>query len=109
VNLFNSLIGVGEVALLPLDILKIKKQTAPETLEGRGSILKIIWDQKLGLYRGGLWTAARNAPGSFALVRPSAKHTLYQNERLQKLRVFLSLKLANVLYIQFSIIYIPIL
>jgi len=76
----NSLIGIGEVALLPLDVLKIKKQTAPETLAGRGSILKIIWDEKFGLYRGGLWTAARNAPGSFALV--SCLHNIYLEEIL---------------------------
>ena len=45
-----SLIGVGEVALLPLDVLKIKRQTAPETLKGR-NIFKIFWDEGLGLYR----------------------------------------------------------
>lgn len=67
----GSLIGVGEVALLPLDVLKIKRQTAPETLRGR-NIFKIFWDEGLGLYRGGLWTAARNAPGSFALFGGSA-------------------------------------
>ncbi|CAG8728542.1 10443_t:CDS:2 [Funneliformis caledonium] len=67
----GSLIGIGEVALLPLDVLKIKRQTAPETLRGR-NIFKIFWDEGLGLYRGGLWTAARNAPGSFALFGGSA-------------------------------------
>ncbi|CAI2169283.1 17353_t:CDS:2 [Funneliformis geosporum] len=67
----GSLIGIGEVALLPLDVLKIKRQTAPETLKGR-NIFKIFWDEGFGLYRGGLWTAARNAPGSFALFGGSA-------------------------------------
>jgi len=47
---FYSLIGVGEVALLPLDVLKIKRQTAPETLKGR-NIFRIFWDEGLGLYR----------------------------------------------------------
>nr|CAG8457564.1 1950_t:CDS:2 [Entrophospora candida] len=53
------------------DVLKIKRQTNPETLKGR-NIFKIFWDEGLGLYRGGLWTAARNAPGSFALFGGSA-------------------------------------
>ncbi|CAG8551676.1 11991_t:CDS:2 [Ambispora leptoticha] len=67
----GSLIGVGEVALLPLDVLKIKRQTAPETLAGR-NVFRIFYDEGLGLYRGGMWTAARNAPGSFALFGGSA-------------------------------------
>ncbi|CAJ0847069.1 4502_t:CDS:2 [Entrophospora sp. SA101] len=67
----GSLIGIGEVALLPLDVLKIKRQTNPDTLKNR-NIFKIFWDEGFGLYRGGLWTAARNAPGSFALFGGSA-------------------------------------
>lgn len=63
---FLSLIGIGEVVLLPLDVLKIKRQTNPEAFRGRG-VLKIIGDEGLGLYRGWGWTAARNAPGSFAV------------------------------------------
>jgi len=62
----TSLIGIGEIVLLPLDVLKIKRQTNPEAFRGRG-ILKIIADEGLGLYRGWGWTAARNAPGSFAV------------------------------------------
>ena len=62
----GSLIGIGEVVLLPLDVLKIKRQTNPESFRGRG-FLKIIQDEGLGLYRGWGWTMARNAPGSFAL------------------------------------------
>ncbi|KAK6460800.1 high copy suppressor of abf2 [Scheffersomyces coipomensis] len=62
----GSLIGIGEVVLLPLDVLKIKRQTNPESFKGRG-FLKIIADEGFGLYRGWGWTAARNAPGSFAL------------------------------------------
>lgn len=64
----RSLIGIGEIVLLPLDVLKIKRQTNPEAFRGRG-IFKIIKDEGFGLYRGWGWTAARNAPGSFA-VRP---------------------------------------
>ncbi|KAJ7819783.1 mitochondrial carrier protein [Mycena olivaceomarginata] len=50
----GSLTGIGEVVLLPLDVLKIKRQ------EGTT------------LYRGWGWTMARNAPGSFALFGASA-------------------------------------
>ena len=62
----GSLIGIGEIVLLPLDVLKIKRQTNPEAFKGRGA-LKIFADEGFGLYRGWGWTAARNAPGSFAL------------------------------------------
>lgn len=67
----GSLIGIGEVVLLPLDVLKIKRQTNPEAFKGRG-FLRIIRDEGWGLYRGAGWTAARNAPGSFALFGGSA-------------------------------------
>ncbi|KAJ1985762.1 high copy suppressor of abf2 [Dimargaris cristalligena] len=67
----GSLVGIGEVALLPLDVLKIKSQTNPESLKGR-NIFGIVRDEGLGLYRGGMWTAARNAPGSFALFGGAA-------------------------------------
>lgn len=62
----HSLIGIGEIVLLPLDVLKIKRQTNPEAFRGRG-LFKIISDEGMGLYRGAGWTAARNAPGSFAV------------------------------------------
>ncbi|KAJ2907139.1 hypothetical protein MKZ38_007654 [Zalerion maritima] len=67
----GSLIGIGEIVLLPLDVLKIKRQTNPEAFKGRG-VFKIVADEGLGLYRGWGWTAARNAPGSFALFGGSA-------------------------------------
>jgi hypothetical protein len=67
----GSLIGIGEIVLLPLDVLKIKRQTNPESFRGRG-FLKVIVDEGFGLYRGWGWTAARNAPGSFALFGGSA-------------------------------------
>lgn len=68
----GSLIGIGEIVLLPLDVLKIKRQTNPEAFRGRG-LFKIIADEGFGLYRGWGWTAARNAPGSFA-VRQSTRN-----------------------------------
>ncbi|AOW02871.1 mitochondrial carrier domain-containing protein [Yarrowia lipolytica] len=67
----GSLIGIGEIVLLPLDVLKIKRQTNPEAFKGRG-FFKIIQEEGMGLYRGWGWTAARNAPGSFALFGGNA-------------------------------------
>jgi hypothetical protein len=65
-NKVGSIIGIGEIVLLPLDVLKIKRQTNPEAFRGRG-VVAIIRDEGFGLYRGWGWTAARNAPGSFAV------------------------------------------
>jgi hypothetical protein len=62
----SSVIGIGEIVLLPLDVLKIKRQTNPEAFRGRG-VVRIVRDEGFGLYRGWGWTAARNAPGSFAV------------------------------------------
>lgn len=72
----GSLIGIGEIVLLPLDVLKIKRQTNPEAFRGRG-VLAIVRDEGFGLYRGWGWTAARNAPGSFALFGGSAAAKQY--------------------------------
>ncbi|WFC94681.1 high copy suppressor of abf2 [Malassezia brasiliensis] len=67
----GSLTGIGEVVLLPLDVLKIKRQTNPESFRSRG-FLRILADENVNLYRGWGWTMARNAPGSFALFGGSA-------------------------------------
>ncbi|BGP20968.1 hypothetical protein JCM10213_003360 [Rhodosporidiobolus nylandii] len=67
----GSLTGIGEIVLLPLDVLKIKRQTNPEAFRSRGFV-QIVRDEGMGLYRGASWTAARNAPGSFALFGGSA-------------------------------------
>jgi len=67
-KVLRSLIGIGEIVLLPLDVLKIKRQTNPEAFRGRG-VFRIVADEGMGLYRGAGWTAARNAPGSFAVSR----------------------------------------
>ncbi|KAF2221461.1 mitochondrial carrier domain-containing protein [Elsinoe ampelina] len=67
----GSLVGIGEIVLLPLDVLKIKRQTNPDAFRGRG-VLRIVADEGFSLYRGWGWTAARNAPGSFALFGGSA-------------------------------------
>jgi hypothetical protein len=50
VFVFPSIVGIGEIALLPLDVLKIKRQTNPEAFKGRG-FLKIVADEGMGLYR----------------------------------------------------------
>jgi hypothetical protein len=77
----GSLIGVGEIILLPLDVLKIKRQTNPEAFRSRG-FFRIVADEGMGLYRGAGWTAARNAPGSFALFGGSA----FTKEKIFKLQ-----------------------
>ena len=63
-----SLTGIGEVVLLPLDVLKILRQTNPEAFRNR-SFLSVVKDEGFSLYRGWGWTMARNAPGSFAVSR----------------------------------------
>jgi hypothetical protein len=57
--------------LLPLDVLKIKMQTNPDALRGRGLFKLISEEGVASLYRGWGWTMARNAPGSFAVGSPS--------------------------------------
>lgn len=81
----GSLIGIGEIVLLPLDVLKIKRQTNPEAFRSRG-FFRIVADEGTSLYRGAGWTAARNAPGSFALFGGSAaaKQYLYKLEDYNK-------------------------
>jgi len=67
----GSMVGIGEVGLLPLDVLKIKSQTNPEVLKGRG-FMDLVVKENFALYRGWDWTMLRNAPGSFALFGGSA-------------------------------------
>lgn len=55
----GCLIGMGEVILLPLDVLKIKSQTNPEAFAGRG-LLNIIMKENIKLYRGTLFTMSRS-------------------------------------------------
>lgn len=77
----GSLIGIGEIALLPLDVLKIRAQTNPAAIAGKG-VVNIFTTEGFALYRGAGWTAARNAPGSFALFGGSAlaKEYIFQLE-----------------------------
>ena len=66
----GSLIGMGEVALLPLDILKIKSQVNPAALSNKG-IIDLVKKERFNLYAGWRWTMLRNAPGSFTLFGAS--------------------------------------
>jgi hypothetical protein len=78
-GLAGAVMGVGEIVLLPLDVLKIKAQTNPEALAGRGLIRLVREEGIASFYRGAGWTAARNAPGSFALfgAAASTKHVRF--------------------------------
>ncbi|KND04794.1 uncharacterized protein SPPG_00497 [Spizellomyces punctatus DAOM BR117] len=67
----GSLVGIGEIVLLPLDALKIKMQTNAQSYAGQ-NVFQIVRSEGWGLYRGASWTAARNAPGSFALFGGAA-------------------------------------
>ncbi|KAI8922436.1 mitochondrial carrier domain-containing protein [Powellomyces hirtus] len=67
----GSIVGIGEIVLLPLDALKIKMQTNAQQYAGLNAF-QIIRQEGWGLYRGASWTAARNAPGSFALFGGAA-------------------------------------
>lgn len=62
----GSIIGAGEVALLPLDALKIKCQTSKERMSF-SAMAKLVKQEKFNLYNGASWTFARNVPGSFFL------------------------------------------
>mmetsp|Transcript_16841 Transcript_16841/g.41423 ORF Transcript_16841/g.41423 Transcript_16841/m.41423 type:complete len:288 (+) Transcript_16841:40-903(+) len=62
----GAMVGAGEVMLLPFDVLKIRSQTNPESLRGKG-LVSLIVNENITLYRGWNWTIARNIPGSFAL------------------------------------------
>jgi len=57
------LIGIGETALLPLDILKIKVQVNPN-YSIRDNMSELTFRE---MYAGWSWTAFRNMPGSFIL------------------------------------------
>ena len=67
----GSAVGIGEVALLPLDVLKIRSQTNAAVLKGRG-LIQLFKEERFGLYKGWQATIARNAPGSFFLFGGNA-------------------------------------
>lgn len=67
----GSLIGIGEIVLLPLDRLKVLSQTNEGVLKNRG-LFNIIRSEGMGLYAGAGVTVLRNAPGSFCLFGGAA-------------------------------------
>lgn len=70
-SISGSLIGIGEIVLLPLDRLKVLSQTNDAALANR-SMLSVIRSEGMGLYAGAGVTAMRNAPGSFFLFGGTA-------------------------------------
>jgi hypothetical protein len=66
----GSMMGAGEVVLLPFDVLKIKSQTNPE-YRGKGMV-EVMKAEGWQLYAGWQWTCLRNIPGSFALFGGNA-------------------------------------
>jgi hypothetical protein len=68
----GSIIGVGEVLLLPLDVLKIRRQTALSPSSASPPLPARPLPSLSVLYVGSGWTVARNAPGSFCLFGGAA-------------------------------------
>jgi hypothetical protein len=67
--------GIGEVALLPLDVLKIRAQTNPESLAGKG-VIDLFRTEGFALYRGIGCTRACQMP---ALPIAPTIHSLIQS------------------------------
>lgn len=65
-SLSGCMIGMGEVFLLPLDILKIRKQLFPEKYASR-SMFDILRSEGSSMYNGTCVTMLRNGLGSTAL------------------------------------------
>lgn len=70
----GSLVGAGEVVLLPLDALKIKMQAQLPMDSPNTSVRELVGlcGGVRQLYNGAWWTILRNVPGSFALFGVSA-------------------------------------
>lgn len=66
----GSMMGAGEVVLLPFDVMKIKSQTNPE-YRGK-NMMTVMRAEGWQLYAGWQWTCLRNIPGSFALFGGNA-------------------------------------
>jgi hypothetical protein len=59
----HAILGKHASSVLSFDV---SCRTNPEAFRGRG-VFRIVADEGFALYRGWGWTAARNAPGSFAV------------------------------------------
>tara|TARA_Y100000389_G_scaffold202121_2_gene246593 strand:+ start:2742 stop:3602 length:861 start_codon:yes stop_codon:yes gene_type:complete len=76
------IIGIGEVSFMPMELLKIKKQTNNETF-GNRSIIKILKEEELKNYfKGASITAIRNiiAMGNFFMVSSSIREYYYNKQ-----------------------------
>ena len=87
----GAIIGVGEVVFLPLDLLKVRGQTALQTASREPFSAKLFFSHFQtssngghlaafrALYRGAGWTTIRNSVGCFALFGASAvvKETVF--------------------------------
>jgi len=102
----GAVMGCGEVLFLPIDSLKVKRQTdCPLSFAGAASD---GWLATLrGSYRGGLWMGMRNAIGSFVLFGGAAftKESILGLEDLQHATLrehFISSIAASVLCVWIS-------
>ena len=71
-GLSGAIVGAGEILLLPLDAIKIRKQAAIKGKDNNKNKKKNDSDDYKNLYSGLGWTVARNVPGSFALFGVSS-------------------------------------
>eukprot|EP00928_Gymnodinium_smaydae_P045970 TRINITY_DN30595_c0_g1_i1.p1 TRINITY_DN30595_c0_g1~~TRINITY_DN30595_c0_g1_i1.p1 ORF type:complete len:391 (-),score=40.00 TRINITY_DN30595_c0_g1_i1:526-1656(-) len=102
----GALMGCGEVMLLPLDSLKVKRQTH-KPLSFRGSQADGYLELLRGSYRGTVCTATRNSVGSFTLFGGAAlvkEHVLKLEDpsRATPLEHFLSSSVSALLCILVS-------
>lgn len=70
-GLAGSIMGVGEVSLLPLNALKTRAQTNPQ-YRVQGLMQFVRQHGVMRLYAGWQWAVTRNIPGSFALFGATA-------------------------------------
>ncbi|EKF26303.1 mitochondrial carrier protein, putative [Trypanosoma cruzi marinkellei] len=103
----GSIIGVGEVILLPLDRLKVLSQTNEAAM--RHGLLQLLRQEGIrGMYAGTVVTMTRNAPGSFCLFGGMAvtkefvfglqdyrKATFFQNVCASTVGACLSITVTN--------------
>ncbi|AAQ15754.1 mitochondrial carrier protein [Trypanosoma equiperdum] len=85
----GSIVGGGEVLLLPLDRLKVLSQTNESAL-GRGVVELVRREGVRGMYAGTLVTAMRNVPGTFCLFGGAAftKESIFRLEDFSKASFF---------------------
>eukprot|EP01064_Diplonema_japonicum_P020584 TRINITY_DN30191_c0_g1_i1.p1 TRINITY_DN30191_c0_g1~~TRINITY_DN30191_c0_g1_i1.p1 ORF type:complete len:309 (+),score=88.72 TRINITY_DN30191_c0_g1_i1:58-927(+) len=92
-GLSGSVMGAGEVVLLPFDVMKIKAQTNPEFRKmGMGQVMR---QEGMALYSGWQWTMARNVPGSFALFGGNALAREFMGIKDPKSASFLQTSLSS--------------